>query len=295
MKFYLIGASGNIGWPLYKFLKKKINITGTYNSVYRKELVKFNVCNFKKSKVLKLFKKNDVIIMMAAKTDIPWVYNNYKKSLELSNKIISLFRYLIKLKCKIIYVSTAEVFDGKKGFYDEDSKPKPIHRYGMTKYKIENFLSSSGYNNYNIIRTAQNVSNSFFNNCIIKKTYESLRKKNALIASDNFFSITHSDDFNIIFFKIIKKKIKKKILHIASNIYLSRVQLAKLIIKFSKFKNLMSFKETKMRNLSTLEPKVAKSTLVSKKTEKILNFNNFIPPEIIIKRKVSVIDKFLKK
>ena len=57
----------------------------------------------------------------------------------------------------------------------------------------------------------------------------------------------------------------------------------------------MSFKETKMRNLSSLEPKVAKSTLVSKKTQKILNFNNFIPPEIIIKRKISVIDKFLKK
>ena len=32
---FLIGASGSIGWPLFKFLKKKYKVVGTYNNQKR--------------------------------------------------------------------------------------------------------------------------------------------------------------------------------------------------------------------------------------------------------------------
>ena len=47
---------------------------------------------------------------------------------------------MLKKNIKIVFISTAEVFDGYKGNYHEKSLPNPLCYYGVTKYKVEKFL-----------------------------------------------------------------------------------------------------------------------------------------------------------
>ena len=94
---------------------------------------------------------------MAAETNVSWVYENPKKSLNINYiSTIKFIKRLIKCNVRIIYFSSAEVFNGKKGYYNESSKPDPVNTYGKTKYKVENFLKKTKYKNYQIIRTGKN-------------------------------------------------------------------------------------------------------------------------------------------
>jgi len=51
----------------------------------------------------------------------------------------------------LVQISTDNVFDGKKGNYDETSIPQPINLYGITKYSAE-LLVSNLCSNYYIFR-----------------------------------------------------------------------------------------------------------------------------------------------
>ena len=39
--------------------------------------------------------------------------------------------------CRLIYISTDHLFDGKKSFYSEDDSPNPVNMYGKTKLQAE--------------------------------------------------------------------------------------------------------------------------------------------------------------
>ena len=149
MKICLIGASGSIGWPLYNFLKKKIKIIGTFNNNKKKNLIKFSLG--RKNSEINLLNKldeKDVVIFLAAKTNVSWVYKNPYKAHKINcNYTINFLKKLINKRIRIIYLSSAEVFNGKKGFYKESSLPNPVNVYGKSKCKIEKFLKKIKYNN----------------------------------------------------------------------------------------------------------------------------------------------------
>jgi len=44
-----------------------------------------------------------------------------------------LARFCHKNGITLAQISTDGVFDGKSGSYDEDSNPKPVNMYGLTK------------------------------------------------------------------------------------------------------------------------------------------------------------------
>lgn len=52
----------------------------------------------------------------------------------------NLFTAVTSKKKPFILVSTDFVFDGKQKYYDEDSTPKPINYYGLTKYQAEQIV-----------------------------------------------------------------------------------------------------------------------------------------------------------
>ena len=212
MNIYLIGASGSMGWPLFNFLRKKYSVVGTYNKNFKKNLIKFSFRNQKdKNKILKNLSSKDVFIILSAETNVKWVHQNPKKSFEINSTLTKKFiNDLIKKNVKIIYLSSAEVFNGRKGFYKESSKPNPVNVYGKTKHIVEKHLTKSNYDNYHIIRTGRNVNMTDEYRCMIKDTYLTLLSKDPKMAYDNFFTITHMDDFNKSIEKLIKKKNKQK-------------------------------------------------------------------------------------
>ncbi len=296
MKIFLIGASGSIGWPLFNHLKKKFITIGTYNKNYSKYLVKFSFNNKnEKNKILKQISCEDIVIILSAETNVRWVHQNPKKSYQINTLLTNNFiSDLIKKKTRIIYISSAEVFNGRKGFYNESSKPNPVNVYGKTKYAVEKYLGRSKYRNYHIIRTGQNVNMSDKFRCMVKDTYITLLGKDPKMASDNLFTITHMKDFNKSIEKLIRKKTKEKVFHLCSSEVLSRTKFADYIIKSSKLKNLMKYKIVKFKDIGYKEPRACKNNINNKLSKKLLKLK-FLKSEIVIKEKVKLLDKIYEK
>ena len=202
----------------------------------------------------------------------------------------NLINDLKTLNCNIIYFSSAEIFDGKKGFYTEKDFGNPVSRYGKTKNFIEQYLLNKKYSNYSIVRTGGNISLDTNYKCLISQTYASLQKNHPKMAKDNLFTITHEDDFKLLCYLKDKIKLNQKIFHIASDTTLSRVKFAKIIIKNSKKLKNIKFKTVKFNQIIYNEKRAAKNNLISKYTRKILKIK-FRNPEEIIKQKIRLLEK----
>lgn len=291
MKICLIGASGSIGWPLYNLLKKKIKIIGTFNNNKKKNLIKFSLG--RKNSEINLLNKldeKDVVIFLAAKTNVSWVYKNPHKAYEINCKYtINFLKKLINKRIRIIYLSSAEVFNGKKGFYKESSLPNPVNVYGKSKFKIEKFLKKIKYNNYQIIRTGRTINMSNDYRCMIEDTYKRILNEDAKMAKDNLFTITDVRDFNVGILKLIYLKSNRKYFHICSDQVLTRVKFANIIKNNSRFKKKMNFSIVKFKDISYSEPRAGKNNLSCKITKKILKLK-FKKADKLIQEKVKLLD-----
>lgn len=279
-----------VGHYLIFFKKKKIKVIGTYNKNYRKKLHKFKISS-SLSKLSNNISPDDVFLLLAAETNVNWVRKNPKKSFKINSyQTIKLIKKISKFGSKIIYFSSAEIFDGKRGYYKESNFGNPVNIYGKTKNEVENFLLKSKKINYKIVRTGRNVNMSLKYPCMIQDTYNTLLKPKAKMATDNLFTITYVNDFSKGIFKLIKYKGPEKIYHICSNEVISRTNFADMIIKNSIYGNLMKYKAVKFKNIAYKEQRAAKNNLCSKSTIKKLKIN-FKKPETIVKLKVKLLDK----
>ena len=206
MKTIIIGSSGVIGYNLYLYLKKKQkNVIGTYNYTQKIGLKKFNIIKDKINNIIKI-NKNDKVIILTAVSNPSKVYADSKTS----NKInilstIKLINDLIKIGCKIIFMSSIEVFDGKTGNYNENSKPNPLNLYGKQKLYVENYIKKNSIN-FCILRTSFIVGSDPNQRCPVKLTYETLLKSDARMAKDNFFAITSVNDLCKVIYKVLFNK-----------------------------------------------------------------------------------------
>jgi len=285
MKVYIIGASGLIGKNLYLTLTKKYKTIGTYNSNQtNKKFVKFNMKKDKISKISKEINENDIFIILSAYSNPGWISQNKREANDLNvlttKKLID---QIIKLKCKIIFMSSVEVFDGKKKYFLETDKPKPLNFYGKAKYNIEKYIQKKT-KNYLILRTSWNSDKVLHGRCVIELTYNSIKKDNAKMAKDNLFSITNVKDTCSIIEKHLMSK--SKILHIANKEKISRSILAKRIKKYSN--NKLNFKIVKYLKIDYLEPR-SKINLLKSNDEVIKKFN-FKKIDSLIERKTKLLD-----
>ena len=292
MNVYLIGASGAIGFSLFKYLKKKIKVTGTYYKNKKPGLTHFALGNkVSENQLIKKLKPNDIVFFLSSFTEVAWVFDNKRKSSKLNFYLTKKFLSKLIIKnIKFFYFSSAEVFNGKKGFYNENSKINPVNFYGKLKFRIEEFLKKTKNRNCHIIRLGRIIDMTNNYRCMIEDCYKTLLTKNAKMASDNLFTITHQRDFNKAILKVIKKKKLPKILHICSGHAISRTRFADVIIKVSKGSNIMKYKICKFNELNYKEKRAAKNNLDSSFTSKLLNVK-YIKPEKIIKEKIKIIEK----
>lgn len=291
MKTIIIGSSGVIGYNLFLYLKKKQkNVIGTYNYTQKIGLKKFNIIKDKINNKIKIF-KDDKVIILTAISNPSKVFADSKTS----NKInilctIKLIDDLKKIGCKIIFMSSIEVFDGTKGNYNENSKPNPLNLYGKQKLFVENYLKNNS-KNYCILRTSFIVGSDPNQRCPVKLTYDTLLEPNAKMAKDNFFAITSINDLSKVIYKVLfNKKFKNlQICHISSKEKVSRTKLAKLVIKNSKKGFKMKFKKTLFKFINYSEPRGRKNNLIS--INKEINKYKYENAKSVIKKKVRIIEK----
>jgi len=214
MRVIVIGASSFIGFNFYKYIKqKKIKTIGTYyKNPKKKELVKFDITKDKIESIIKNISEKDIFIIFSAMSDPSRISNDKGNAYKINClSTIKLIKQINKFNSKIIFMSSVEVFDGKKNNFYENDKPNPLNYYGKTKLKVEHYLKKNS-KNYSIIRTSWNSSIKIEGRCVIELTYKTIMKPNAKMAKDNIFSITYVKDLCELIYK--KFNSKKKIIHI---------------------------------------------------------------------------------
>ena len=126
MAILITGVTGALGSELKKLFPDSISPT-------HQEL---DICNIS---ILKDFFHNnkiDIIIHTAALTTVRGCEENKNQSMEINvqgtQNLIEEFKNS-NPSGRFIYISTACVFDGNSGMYDETSIPYPENFYGLTK------------------------------------------------------------------------------------------------------------------------------------------------------------------
>ena len=135
MKILILGASGTVGKPLFYTLSEKYEVHGTFNrnkptDVPDAYLHKFDISDIASlDAILSAVKPNLIISSLAG---------NFEQQLEIHKH---LEKYLWEADGRMIFISTANVFDGDvTGQHSEAKAPHPISQYGKFKQACEALL-----------------------------------------------------------------------------------------------------------------------------------------------------------
>lgn len=193
------GSSGLIG---SKFLQK-------YADKYAIEPIdisnKQNPIDITKPKqVLEVFQKSsaEYIIHFAAYTDVngAWEQSGDKNGIAYQVNVVgtkSIVSACQETGKKLIHISTAYVFDGKKNTpYIETDKPNPIEWYGQTKLEAEEAVMGSNID-WAVLRIDQPFRSDFFEKLdIVHRVIDRLKSDNLPpMFINHYFGPTYIDDF----------------------------------------------------------------------------------------------------
>ena len=264
MNILILGATGLIGSTVYAHLSHKHNVFGTYHDKikckkirYKKnKLFYFDVLN-KKKLIILINKTNPKIIVNCIGITKHLKGFSKKKILDIN----SLFPHYAKQisnyrSAKFVQISTDCVFNGKRGNYDEHSKPNAHDLYGKSKAageindKINLTIRTSTIGHE--LLTNHGLLEWFLNQNFICDGYSK--------AIFNGFPTTH-------FAKILEKIIFKKItgiLHV-SGIKIDKYTLLKKIKKIYN-KDIVIKKNTTIKIDRSLNNKLLRSYFPQKKT-----------------------------
>ena len=146
-KILVTGHNGFIGSHLVKLLSKKYEIIGVSSKQTKEKItqIKKNIVNYDGND---LPKKIDVIIHLAALTDLVYCQNNptecYDVNVKGTQNMLEIAR---KHKSKFIYLSTSHVYGKPKKLpIKEDHPLNPTSIYASSKLAGENIVESYGKN-----------------------------------------------------------------------------------------------------------------------------------------------------
>ena len=144
-KIIVTGGSGDLGQALIpKLVSDGFNCISISKKSSGNKLVKNIKCditNFRKLNLVINKFKPDIIIHLAGLTGNIACETNPKKAF-LTNVFgtLNILKSSIKLKPKIIFISTGEIYGKTKNKVNENALPKPVNIYGITKMLSENLI-----------------------------------------------------------------------------------------------------------------------------------------------------------
>ena len=284
-KNIIIGASGLIGGALYSnFIDNNEIVIGTYSNHCKfPGLIQFDLLYPDYDTLKRLIAPNDNVYIMAANSNPSWISANRSDARKLNfDATVGLIEALREKSPRIIFMSSVEVFDGSTGHYNESDKPNPLNLYGSLKYQVEEYLRTT-YPESTIVRTGWNVGLDVRSRCVVKLTYETLLKHNAMMAIDNYFSISDViDTANAL--RLVGKHSKIQKIHICSTELIRRDQLADLIIKTSVNGTKMKYKKCHFSDISYSEPRGRINNLSNQKSRNTLGILYKNARDIIIEK-----------
>jgi len=257
MNILVLGATGLIGNSVYTHLKKKHNVFGTFKNkkkikkiIYKKKnLFYFDASNHQKLNII-LDKTNPEIVINCIGIT-KHIKGATKKKLFKINALFPHFAKKISNDrfAKFIQISTDCVFDGKKGNYNEKSKPNAVDVYGKSKA-----LGEINDNNNLTIRTST-IGHELLTSYGLLNWFLNQDSK-----CDGFSKAIFNGFPTVYFAKILEKILLKKItgiLHV-SGVKISKYRLLKKINKIYN-KNITIKKNTTIKIDRSLNNKLFNS------------------------------------
>ena len=229
----IIGGSGLVGTSLIQLAHNSMNTFFTYNNnPYKTSKAKgyfINLLNNDRS-ISNLIKhiSPDVVVNTAAYQSVDYCEEEQNMADLLhvkSTEEISLA--CLETSSKLIHFSSNFVFDGKKGFYNEDDHPNPISYYGKTRLEAEKIVLKSSPKNV-VLRTTVIYGwnkNSKFTNFVLERLKNNL---NIDAFTDQYGNPTLADDLAQCILKIISNN-TNGLFHAVGKSCVNRYEFAKSI------------------------------------------------------------------
>jgi dTDP-4-dehydrorhamnose reductase len=141
----VIGASGLVGQALVRVLReKKSNITGTYSTHRRKGLIPLDVGNARQVRDCWNEVRPGTVFLAAALTHVDYCEDHPREARDINAEgTARVVKEAASLGTKIVFYSTAYVFDGTEGPYSEEADPRPLNTYGRSKLEAEQFIQEN--------------------------------------------------------------------------------------------------------------------------------------------------------
>ena len=140
-KCYLAGCGGMLGEAFYEALAFGNQVEASDKTTHEEWLVEldFRDAGAYESAVRKF--RPDYLFHLGAHTDLEFCELNRKEAEDTNTRSVeTAIRLANCYQSKLIYISTAGIFDGKKESYTEEDMPAPISVYGRTKYEGERLV-----------------------------------------------------------------------------------------------------------------------------------------------------------
>jgi dTDP-4-dehydrorhamnose reductase len=274
-KILIIGCSGLLGSRLIEIGKRNYKLFGTYftHPVTDKNVYQIDIT--KREKVFSLFEKikPDCVINTAAITDLEYAETHSEETWQLNvDGVKNVAEASAKENSKIIFLSTDQVFDGKKTNYTEVNKPRPLNYYAKTKVIAENVLDVLDAD-YVIGRTSglYGVGGSgklSFAMWVINK----LSKKEQInCVTDQYNNPTFADNLAEMLYALYEKDVKG-IFHTAGADLISRFEWAVKIAEIFGFDKAL-IKEITTKDLNWKAKRPEKVNLLKDKIKKVTGIN----------------------
>ena len=190
MRVLVTGASGFVGRELLEHLQTEEFVI---YPVYRDHSINYDnaqycdLKNYEETENMLMEVEPNAIIHCAASSSIEECEKNKIESWE--NNVMGTMNLIKSMKTDVhfVYLSTAQVFDGNAGLYDEDSVRNPINWYGQTKAVSEDIVSNIS-SIYTIVRLSNQYGYDVKGKNFVHQALEKLTANEPVSADDDIIS-----------------------------------------------------------------------------------------------------------
>ncbi len=232
MKLLITGATGLIGRELSSIAVKLNHEVYSAQHQTKTEFgipIELNIND--SNSVENCFRKirPDLVINLAAFTNVDQCETERELALETNAKAVDrIAKEANKCDSYLLHVSTDYVFDGERGRYSENDKPKPINWYGESKLKGEQAVEHHA-SSWCIARTSTpfglHPSKKSFPVLVAEKLSSGLEMQ---VIEDQYTSPTYVSNLAKMLIEIAERKLQG-IIHVSGSSRVSRLDLARLL------------------------------------------------------------------
>jgi len=243
MRIFITGGSGLLGSKIIKYTKGKNEVVSTYmnHPIDGKGFISERLNTRDLRQVLELIEKYcpDVVVHSAALTNVDYCEKNREEAwltnVKGTENVVNACK---KIDSKMVYISTAGIFDGKHAPYSEADCPNPLNYYAKTKLKGEHVTLT--LDDHMIVRTTVPYGWHPWKLNFVTWIIDNLKKKMAVkIVTDQRNTPTYADDFAKALLRLVKLD-KKGIFNVVGSTSISRFDFAiKVAETFGLDKNLI--------------------------------------------------------